>query len=51
MLKTAVELPNGWWLLTHMSNPQKARYLAIACEVAGLPFGDRAGLHVRFPNA
>ncbi len=27
------------------------RYLTIACEVAGLPFGDRAGLHIRFPNA
>ena len=51
MLKTAAQLPNGWWLLTHMSNSQKVKSLKIACEVAGLRFGDRSGLSIDLPNA
>ena len=34
-----------------MSNAQKLHSLKTACEVAGIPFGDRAGLYIDLPNA
>lgn len=48
---TAVSLPGGWWLLTHMGNAQKIRSLKIACEAAGIAFGRRSGLDISLPNA
>ena len=51
MVKSAVALAGGWWLLTHLSNKNKIRYLRTACEVAGIPFGKRTGLHIDLPNA
>ncbi len=48
---TGVPLPGNWWLLTHLSNVQKIRSLRIACDVAGIRFGDPAGLDLRLPNA
>ena len=51
MVKDAVPLPGDWWLLTHMSNQNKIHSLRIACEVAGIPFGDRAGVDIHLPNA
>ena len=51
MVKSAVALAGGWWLLSHLSNKDKIRHLRIACEVAGIPFGKRAGLHIDLPNA
>lgn len=51
MIKGAALLPGDWWLLTHLSNKQKTRSLRIACEIAGVPFGDRAGLEIILPNA
>ncbi len=47
----SVRLPSGWWLHTNLTNAEKTRRLKIACEVAGIPFGDRAGLDIRLPNA
>ena len=51
MIKSAALISGDWWLLTHMSNKQKIHYLKIACEEAGIPFGDRTGLEVILPNA
>ncbi len=50
MLRSAALLPGDWWLLTHLSNKQKSHSLRIACEVAGILFGDRAGLEIILPN-
>ena len=35
----AWELPGGYFLGTHMGNPQKEDLIRVACEVAGLKFG------------
>jgi hypothetical protein len=51
MVNSAVLLPGDWWLLTHLSNKDKTHALRIACEVAGIPFSDRAGLDIHLPNA
>jgi hypothetical protein len=51
MVRSAALLPGDWWLLTHLSNKQKTHSLRIACEVAGIPFGERAGLELILPNA
>ena len=50
MKASASLLPGGWWLLTHMSNLQKLQALKKACESAGIPFGDQAGLDIHLPN-
>ena len=51
MASSAAQLPGNWWLLTHMSNRQKTQSLKIACGVAGIRFGDQAGLDISLPNA
>ena len=51
MVRNAAPLSGNWWLLTHISNKQKIHSLRIACEVAGIPFGDRAGVDIHLPNA
>ena len=51
MVNSAVLLPDDWWLLTHLSNKDKIQALRIACEVAGIPFGERNGLQIVLPNA
>ena len=51
MVRSAALLPGDWWLLTHLSNKQKTHSLRIACDVAGIPFGERAGLELILPNA
>ena len=43
-------LPRGWWIHCHLSNKDKIRYLKIACDVAGIPFGNSAGLEIDLPN-
>ena len=40
------QLSSGWWLYTNLSNRNKLRYLRIACDVAGIPFGDPGGLKI-----
>ncbi len=50
VLKVSARLPGGWWLDTNLSNAQKTRRLKIACEIAGIPFGDRAGLDILLPT-
>ena len=49
--RSAAVLPGGWWVHVHLSNKDKIRYLRTACEVAGIPFGKRAGLRIDLPNA
>ncbi len=51
MVKVAVALPGGWWLMTNLSNSQKTSALKIACEVAGIRFDDPSGLDIQLPNA
>lgn len=51
MIRSAALLPGDWWLLTQLSNKQKTHSLRIACEVAGIPVNDRAGLELILPNA
>ena len=41
MVKSGVRLPGDWWLLTHLSNPSKIQSLRIACEAAGIRYGNR----------
>ena len=43
-------LPGGWWADTNLSNKDKLHYLKIACELAGIRFGDRRGLDITLPN-
>lgn len=50
VLAAAVSLPGGWWLHTHLSNDGKTRHLETACEVAGIRFGDPAGLDISLPT-
>ncbi len=50
MLKSAVELPRGYWLLCHLPNTQKLKALQTACETAGVPFNDSEGLQIQMPN-
>ena len=33
------QLPNGWWLLTHLSRESIHKHIKMACDVAGLQFG------------
>lgn len=40
----AIPLENGWWLGTNISTAQVRKYIGIACEVAGVPFGSRLTL-------
>lgn len=35
----ASELPGGWWIDTHMSNPEKDKRIHRACEVVGIEYG------------
>ena len=51
MARTAVSLAGDWWLLTNISNKRKIHALRVACEVAGILFGDRRGLYIDLPNA
>ncbi len=51
VVRSSVRLPDGWWLLTTLSNAKKTQFLRIACEVAGIPFDHRTGLDIRLPNA
>jgi len=51
MIKSAALISGDWWLLTHMSNKRKLHSLKIACDEAGIPFGDRTGLEITLPNA
>lgn len=51
MASSAAQLPGNWWLLTKQSNRQKIQSLKIACEVAGIRFGDQTGLDISLPNA
>lgn len=48
--KRFVELRSGWFLNTNLSNSQKEKYLRVACEVAGIPFGDPTGLKISLPT-
>lgn len=50
--KRAVQISNGWWLLTHLSSRDIVHNLKIACSVAGIPFGSPTeGLQITLPNA
>ena len=51
MVGSGVLIAGDWWVLTKMSNDGKTRSLRIACNVAGIPFGDAAGLKISLPNA
>lgn len=51
MVKTGRPLPGNWWLLTRLNNDRKIRSLRIACDAAGIRFGDRAGLDIDLPNS
>ena len=42
----AVEVAPGWWLGTHMGNPQKERRVKEACEVAGAPYPSELSVHL-----
>lgn len=48
---SAVRLHDGWWLLVCLNNGAKVRQLQVLCDVAGIPFGDPAGLEINLPNA
>ena len=48
---SGVPLPGNWWLLTKLPNDRKIRSLRIACDAAGIRFGDREGLDISLPNA
>ncbi len=50
MASGGASLPGNWWLLAYLSNDRKMRYLRIACDGAGIRFGDRAGLDIGLPN-
>lgn len=39
LIDNAHELRSGWWIDTHMGNPQKMKLIRKACEVAGIRFG------------
>ena len=43
------EIAHGWWLGTNIANREKERLAKIACEAAGLKFGQ--DVVVEFPNA
>ena len=40
----AVDLENGWWLGTNISSSMVRKYIAIACETAGIEFGSQLTL-------
>ena len=42
----AVEVAPGWWLGTHMGNPQKELRVREACEVAGVPYPSELSVHL-----
>lgn len=48
--KRAVQISNGWWLLTHLSSRDIVHNLKIACSVAGIPFDSPEGLQITLPN-
>jgi predicted type IV restriction endonuclease len=39
LVDNAHKLRAGWWLDTHMGNPQKIKLIRRACEVAGIRYG------------
>jgi predicted type IV restriction endonuclease len=43
------EIAHGWWLGTNIANREKERLAKIACEAAGLKFGE--DVVIEFPNA
>ena len=49
--QSVVSLPGNWWLDVNLSNRQKVQYLRIACDAAGIQFGNRTGLDISLPNA
>jgi len=40
-------LPGGWYLNVHSGNPQKVKWIRVACECAGIEFG--ADLAIEWP--
>lgn len=41
-------LPGGWYLNVHSGNDQKARWIRIACECAGIEFGKELTVESQF---